>query len=88
MVFLKDATYNLTNDYPEGSYLVLKIKYMFPGYKPIIDVGLKYNYHNVLYLIATEDEEATQDGITYLYTYAVSDYIPQSIFFFPLFFWF
>ena len=59
---------------------------MFPGYKPIIDVGLKYNYHNVLYLIATEDEEATQDGITYLYTYAVSDYISQSIFFSPLFF--
>ena len=49
-----------------GSHLVLKIKYMLPRDKPLIDIGYKYNYQKVLYSVGTEDSVRTKYDIPYL----------------------
>ena len=64
---------------------MLKIKSTIAGDTPIISISYKYNYCNVLYLISAEGEGITKDGIPYLYTYSVSDYISRNNYLFPLF---
>ena len=49
---IKDIIRNLTKDWPGGSYLVLKKKYMVPRDRPLIDIGYKYNMRKVIYYIA------------------------------------
>ena len=44
----KDSIRNLTKDCPGGSYLMLKIQYMLPRDRPLIDIGYKYSVCKVL----------------------------------------
>ena len=45
---------HLMKDWLLGSYLVLKITPIFPGDIPLITIGCKYNYRNVLEFITRE----------------------------------
>ena len=49
-----------------GSYLVLKITPRFPGERPLLAIGYKYNYRKVLGFIATERDGSTEPGDPYL----------------------
>ena len=57
---------NITNDWPRGSYLVLRIKHMVPGHRPLIDIQYKYNARKVFSFNVTYNSESTQAGIPYL----------------------
>ena len=46
--FCKYTFENITKDWPGGSYLVLRIKYIVPGVRPLIAVGYKYNMRKVI----------------------------------------
>ena len=72
--FSKDAIEKTTKDWPGGFYLMLKIKYVVPGDRPIIAIGCKYKAKKVIYLIATEDAGITKFGIPYLYKYPENFY--------------
>ena len=65
-LFCKDAIEKLTKDWPGGSYLVLKRKYVLPRDRLIIAIGNQYNVGGVLSLIATEDTGSTKSSIPYL----------------------
>ena len=52
-VLCKEIIDNTTKDCLGGSYLMLKIKYVVPRYRPIISIGCKYNLWKSIYLIAT-----------------------------------
>ena len=56
----------LMKDWPGGSYLVLKSTPRFPGERPILTIGYKYNYRKVLGFIATEGSGSTEPGDPYL----------------------
>ena len=68
-VFCKYTIEKLTQDCPGGSYLVLRIKPMVPGYRPLIDIGYKYNAQEFLSFIVTYNTESTNNGITSLSNY-------------------
>ena len=44
----------LMKDWPVGSYLVLKSTPRFPGERPILAIGYKYNFRKVLGFISNE----------------------------------
>ena len=68
-VFFKDIFENLTKYWPGRSDLMLMIKPMLPGERPLIAIGYKQEAHNFLKLICTEEAGSTKSGITYLYKY-------------------
>ena len=53
-------------DCPGGSYLVLKSTPRFPGERPLLAIGYKYNSSKVLGFIATEGAGSTAQGDSYL----------------------
>ena len=57
---------NLMEDWPGGSYLVMKSTQRVPGGKPLLAIGYKYNYRKILGFIATEGYGSTEPGDTYL----------------------
>ena len=67
--FCKDTIEKLTKDWPGGSYLVLRIKPMVPGGRPLIAIGYKYNERKVLSFIVTDNTGITKNGIPYLSKY-------------------
>ena len=52
-------------DWPGGSYLILKITPRFPGERPLVTIGYKYNSRKVLGFIATEEGGSTEPGDPY-----------------------
>ena len=56
----------LMKDWPGGSYLVLEINPRFPGERPLLSIGYKYNSRKVLGFIATEVAGSTEPGDPYL----------------------
>ena len=68
-VFCKETIEKLTKDWTEGSYLVLRIKPMVPGGRPLIAIGYKYNARKVLSFIVTDNAGITKTGIPYLSNY-------------------
>ena len=64
--FCLNTLEKLTNDWLGGSYLVMKITPRFPGGIPLLDIGYKYNYRNILGLISTEGDESNEPGDPYL----------------------
>ena len=62
---------NLMKVLPGGSYLVLKSTPRFPGERPLLAIGHKYNSRKVLGFIATEGAGSTEPGDTYLYRFPV-----------------
>ena len=56
----------LIKDFPGGSYLVMKITTRANIVRPLLAIGYKYNYRNVLGFIATEGDGSTEPGGTYL----------------------
>ena len=67
--FCKETIKKLTKYCLGGYYLVLRIKPMVPGGRPLISIGYKYNGWKVLFFIAISDAGSTKAGITYLYKY-------------------
>ena len=67
--FCKETIEKLTENWPGGSYLVLRSKPMLPGGRPLIAIGYKYNARKVLYFIVTENSGITKTGIPYLSKY-------------------
>ena len=67
--FCKDTIEKLTKYWPGGSYLVLRIKPMLPGDRPLIAIGCRYNTRKVLYFIFTDNAGSTNTGIPYLSKY-------------------
>ena len=65
--FCKENIENMKNNYPGGSYLVLKSKPMVPGDMLLFVIGYKYNSQKVLYFVVTDNTGITKAGITYLY---------------------
>ena len=49
-----------------GSYLFLKSTPRFPGERPLLAIGYKYNSRKVLGFIATEGAGSTEPGDPYL----------------------
>ena len=60
---------NLMEDWPGGSYLVLKSTPIFPGERPLLAIGYKYNSRKVLGFISTEGAGSTEPGDPYLSLY-------------------
>ena len=56
----------LMKDWLGGSYLVLKSTPIFPGKRPLLAIGYKYNSRKVLGFIATEGAGNTEPGDPYL----------------------
>ena len=50
--FCKATIYGLMKDWPGGSYIVLRIKHMVTGERPLISNRYKYNYWKVLSFFA------------------------------------
>ena len=67
--FFKETIDNLTKDWTGGSYLVLRIKPIVPGDRPIIAVRYEYNAQNVISFIVTDNAGITKIGIPYLSNY-------------------
>ena len=65
----KETIEKLTKDWSGGSYLVLRIKPMVPGGRPLIAIGYKYNARKVIFFIVTENAGSTKTGIPYLSKY-------------------
>ena len=55
----------LMKDWLGRSYLILKITPRFPGERPRLAIGYKYNYRKVLGFIATEGARSTEPGDPY-----------------------
>ena len=64
--FFRETIENLTKYCKGGSYLVLRIRHMVPGFRPLIAICYKYNARKVLYFIVTENAGITQAGPLYL----------------------
>ena len=62
----KDTIKNIKNDWPGGSYLMLRIKPMVTRGRTLIAIGYKYNTQKLPYFIVTDNADITQTGITYL----------------------
>ena len=56
----------LMKDWPGGSYLFMKSNPSFPGERPLLAIGYKYNSRKVLGFIATEGAGSTEPGDPYL----------------------
>ena len=56
-------------DWPGVSYLVMNSTPRFPGERPLLSIGHKYNYRKVLGFIATEGAGSTEPGYPYLYCF-------------------
>ena len=56
----------LMKDWPGESYLVLKSNPRFPGERPLLSIGYKYNSSKVIGFIATEGSGSTEPGDPYL----------------------
>ena len=54
------------NNFPVGSYLVMKSTSKFPGERPLLANGYKYNYRKVLGSISAEGDGSTEPGNPYL----------------------
>ena len=67
--FFKATIEGLTKDWPGGSYIVLSSNNMVPGERPLIEIGYKYNYQNILSFVATVGAGRTMLGINYLLTF-------------------
>ena len=67
--FCKETIEELTNDWPGGSYLVLRSNPMVPGDRPLISIGYKYNARKFLSFIVTDNSGSTKTGIPYLSKY-------------------
>ena len=67
--FCKDTIDEIKNDFPGGSYLVLRSKPMIPWGRPLFSIGYKYNAWKVISFIATYYAGSTKSGIPYLYKY-------------------
>ena len=65
--FCKDTIDMLKNDWPGGSYLVLRSKPMVPSERPLISISYKYNSRKVISFIVTDNAGSTKTGIPYLY---------------------
>ena len=48
---------------------MLKGKSTLPGYRPLINIGCKYDYWKVIYFVSTEDIGRKKAYITYLYNF-------------------
>ena len=57
----------LTRDCPGGSYIVLNISPRVHGNRPLMAIGYKYNFRNVLGFIATEGAGSNEPAGHYLY---------------------
>ena len=68
-VFCKYMIEGLTNDWPGGSYIVLRIKAMVPGEMPPRAIGYRYNSRKVLSFAAAAGKGITTLGIIYLSKY-------------------
>ena len=53
---------NLMKDCPGGSYIFMKITPRVTGYRPILNIGYKYNSRKALGFIATEGAGSTEPG--------------------------
>ena len=67
--FFKETIKKLTKDWHGSSYLVLRIKPMVPGDRPLITISYKYNARKALSSIVTDNTGSTKTGIPYLYKY-------------------
>ena len=67
--FFKDTIDNLTNNWPGGSYLVLRSKPIVHGGMPLIGIVYNYNTHKFLPFIVTENSVSTNSGLPYLPKY-------------------
>ena len=56
----------LMKNWPGGSYIVLKSTPRFPGERPLLAIGYKYNSRKVPGFIATEGDGTTEPGDPYL----------------------
>ena len=56
----KDTIKNIKNDWPGGSYLMLRIKPMVHGGRPLIAIGYKYDAWKIIYFIVTYNAGSTQ----------------------------
>ena len=56
---------NLMNDWPGGSYLVMKSTPRVPGVRPLLTIGYNYNSRNFLGFIANEGDGSTAPGDSY-----------------------
>ena len=65
-VFCLDTLENLMKDSPGGQYIVIKRTSSVTGVRPLLAIGYKYNYSEVLLFIATEGAVSTEPGDTYL----------------------
>ena len=74
--FCTDTIENITKDWPGGSYLVLRIKPMVSGGRPLIAVSQKYNVWKVLYFIVTDHTGRTKAGLPCLSNYYGQFYNP------------
>ena len=68
-VFYKETIEKLTKDWPVDSYLMLRIKPVVPGDRPLIAIGYKYNARKLLSFIFTDNTGITKTGIPYLSKY-------------------
>ena len=64
--FCLAALEKLMKDWPGGLYLVMKSTPRFPGGRPLLDIGYKYNSRKVLGFIATKGAGSTAPGNPYL----------------------
>ena len=67
--FCKAVIEGLAEDWPGGSYIVLRSNPMVPGEIPILDIGYKYNSWNIISFVAIEGAGITTLGILYLSKY-------------------
>ena len=56
----------LMKDWPKGSYIFMKSTTIFPGERPLLSIGYKYNSGKFLVFIATEGSGSTEPGDPYL----------------------
>ena len=61
-----NTMYNMMHNFPGGFYLMLNSKTVVPGDRPILTIGCKFNYREVLSFIATERGGSTKYGIPHL----------------------
>ena len=67
--FCKETIEKLTNDWPGGSYLVLRSKSMLPMDRQLIAISYNYNACKVLSFIVTDNAGSIKRDIPYLSKY-------------------
>ena len=61
-IFFLNFLEKFTKDFPGESYLVVNINPRYPGEKPLLATGYKYNSRMVLQSIATYGDGSTKPG--------------------------